>query len=353
MPSKVEKKKGILLDLGCRDRKEPNWVGIDGTKRPGVDVVHDLEKFPYPIQSGSCLTIKAAHVAEHISPRLFFKWMDEMWRMLKVGGQFVLSAPYAGSLGFWHDPTHVCHLTEVTFQFLDPDFPLYQQYKPKPWNIEHAAWMPNGNIEAVLRKRAAEDECTELARKSIGLGAMQKLSELTDLYRFLKGRDLGVVVEIGTARGGVFYGLCQLAKGNAKVISIDLPGGDFGGGYSVEDAQRFNAYQRSGQRLSFLRLDSHQPKALEELKKVTGGEPLDLLFIDGDHTYDGVRKDYIMYSPLVKKGGVIVFHDICHHAQVPTCQVDKFWKEVKKGKKTLEFIDAKDKTWGGIGVILK
>jgi hypothetical protein len=33
--------------------------------------------------------------------------------------------------------------------------------------------------------------------------------------------------------------------------------------------------------------------------------------------------------------------------------VDKFWKEVKKGKNTLEFIDPKDKSWGGIGVILK
>jgi hypothetical protein len=58
--SKVNSKKGLLLDIGCRDRKEPNWVGIDSISRPGVDIVHDLESFPYPIQDGACITIKAA-----------------------------------------------------------------------------------------------------------------------------------------------------------------------------------------------------------------------------------------------------------------------------------------------------
>src|SRR5512141_1375250 len=106
-------KKGLLLDVGVRFAKDPNWVGIDSRSGPGVDIVHDLEKIPYPLESGSVLTIKAAHVAEHIPPKMFFKWMDELWRLLKVDGQLVLSAPYAGSLGFYHDPTHVTALTEV------------------------------------------------------------------------------------------------------------------------------------------------------------------------------------------------------------------------------------------------
>jgi predicted O-methyltransferase YrrM len=358
IPDKVSTKKGILLDVGCRDRKERNWVGLDGTIGPDVDIVHDLERFPYPIEDGSCITIKAAHVAEHINPRLFFRWMDELWRMLKVDGQLVLSAPYGGSIGYWHDPTHVCHITEVTFQFLDPDFVLYQQYRPRPWNIEHAAWQPNGNVEAILRKRS-DDPCLELARRSIGLGAMQKMSELSALYSLVRQNPPRIVVEIGTARGGVFWGLCQLAQDVATIVSIDLPGGNFGGGYSEQDAQRFNDYKRPGQTVYFLRLDSHE---LETRMKLAVAIPsaakdnnrtIDLLFIDGDHTYEGVKKDYQMYSPLVRKGGLIVFHDICHHPLVPSCQVEKFWKEVKKGKRTLEFIDANDQTWGGIGVIFK
>jgi len=353
MQKRLAKKAGVLLDVGCRDRKEPNWVGIDNFSRPGVDIVHDLEKFPYPIKSDSCITIKAAHVAEHINPRLFFKWMDEMWRMLKVDGQFVLSAPYAGSIGFWHDPTHVCYLTEVTFQFFDPDFVLYQQYKPKPWNIEHAAWKPNANIEAILRKRPAFDEDAVLAMKSLERGALQKASELANLYKIIRDESLGVVVEIGTSNGGVFYGLCQLAKGNATVVSIDLPGGPFGGVYVTDGNKHFKTYGKPGQQLEFLRFDSHKASTLKKLGKVLDGKQIDLLFIDGDHSYEGVKQDYEMYSPLVRKGGVIVFHDICEHKMEPRCKVDKFWKEVKKGKRTKEIIDTTEKNWGGIGVVYK
>jgi predicted O-methyltransferase YrrM len=107
--------------------------------------------------------------------------------------------------------------------------------------------------------------------------------------------------------------------------------------------------------LEFIRFDSHKASTKAKLCNILGGSSptIDLLFIDGDHTYKGVKQDYEMYSPLVKKGGMIVFHDICDHPAMPDVEVMKYWKEVKRGKKTVEFIDLKDKTWGGIGVILK
>ena len=40
------------------------------------------------------------------------------------------------------------------------------------------------------------------------------------------------------------------------------------------------------------------------------GEPLDLLFIDGDHSYDGVRADFELYGRLVRPGGLIALHDV-------------------------------------------
>ena len=40
------------------------------------------------------------------------------------------------------------------------------------------------------------------------------------------------------------------------------------------------------------------------------GEKLDFLFIDGDHSYDGVKADFEMYAPMVRPGGLIAFHDI-------------------------------------------
>lgn len=155
MKKKDRKKypKGMLLDVGCRDRKQPNFIGIDWREHPGVDLVHDLEKFPYPFPSGSCLTIKCVHVIEHVKPWLVFPFMNELWRLLIPDGQLMINAPYAGSPGFWADPTHVTHVTEVTWQLFDPAFPLYEQYRPNPWKLEHSAWKPGGNIEAIFRKR--------------------------------------------------------------------------------------------------------------------------------------------------------------------------------------------------------
>jgi hypothetical protein len=82
---------------------------------------------------------------------------------------------------------------------------------------------------------------------------------------------------------------------------------------------------------------------------------IDFLFIDGDHRYSGVKKDWKLYSPLVKRNGLIVFHDILPHPKVPLCKVDKLWNEIKNNYKHREFIDRHDDRgwgqWGGIGAI--
>ena len=357
MKSRISKPKfpeGILLDIGCRDRKEPNFTGINWKKYPTVDIVHNLEVFPYPLKSSSCLTIKAAHVVEHIKPWLVFEWFDEMWRLLLPDGQLAVSAPYPGSRGFYNDPTHCSFITEATWQHLDPDFPLYKLYEPKPWKIEYSIWRPDGNIEAILRKRSIQqiDKYMELTQKALSMGAMQKPTELYSLLNFIKDKPLKTVLEIGTARGGVFYCLCKMADKNATIISLDLPGGAFGGGYSLEDEKLFRTFATDKKQLHFLRKDSHLESTKKELRMYLGKKKIDLLFIDGDHTYEGVKKDWLMYSPFVRDGGIIVFHDICFHPNVPECQVEQFWKTIKSSYKITEFIDSNDTTWGGIGVII-
>lgn len=347
-------KSGILLDVGCRDRKETHFTGINDRKFEGVDIVHNLEAFPYPFPNESCLTIKAAHVIEHIKPWLAFDWFDEMWRLLIPNGQLAVSAPFANSQGFFNDPTHITYINEATFQHLDPNYPLYKQHEPKPWKIDFASWQYGGNIEAILRKRSiTETKNIDLTQKAMLLGAIQKPIELKGLFDMLKNLDLKTVVEIGTARGGIFYALCQLSNPNAKLISVDLPGGAFGGGYSQEDVSRFKTFGKPSQHLHFLRKDSHKQTTKTSLRKILGTNKIDLLFIDGDHIYKGVKADWEMYSPLVREGGLIVFHDICHHGFVPECQVDKLWNELKPKHETWEYIDPNDITWGGIGVLRK
>ncbi len=49
---------------------------------------------------------------------------------------------------------------------------------------------------------------------------------------------------------------------------------------------------------------------LNRLTGILGRKLIDILFIDGDHSLFGVMNDYVRFSPLVKKGGIIAFHDI-------------------------------------------
>jgi predicted O-methyltransferase YrrM len=88
------------------------------------------------------------------------------------------------------------------------------------------------------------------------------------------------------------------------------------------------------------------------LKSVLPGDgKVDFLFIDGDHSYEGVKSDFEMYSGLVRPGGLIVFHDICKHAKAMGCHVDLFWEEVKNERRTREFVEDANQGTCGIGVI--
>lgn len=186
-------------------------------------------------------------------------------------------------------------------------------------------------------------------------GAVQKINELSSLISLLKRRNLDTIVEIGTQKGGTLYLWCKIAGQNATIISIDLPHGPFGGGYKLRDLKRFRKYKRGRQKLYFLRKDSHKQTTKEGVIKILKGRKIDLLMVDGDHSYKGVKKDWQLYSPLVKQNGLIVFHDILYHPKFRECQVDNLWKEVKKNFKYIEFTDRKHDRgwgqWGGIGII--
>ena len=153
----LKKESGINLDIGCGANKQQGCVGLDVRKFPGVDIVHNLEKYPYPLPDNSVKLVIASHVVEHINPANsgFISFMDEIWRILKPQGQFMLVTPYAGSPGYWQDPTHLNPCNEITFTYFDPlaKTGFYRFYKPKPWKIERSYWDPVGNLEVLLSKR--------------------------------------------------------------------------------------------------------------------------------------------------------------------------------------------------------
>ncbi len=194
-----------------------------------------------------------------------------------------------------------------------------------------------------------------LAKIALRKGATQKATELSPLISLLKKRKLRTIVEIGTEKGGTLYAWCRIAQPDALIISIDLTGGPFGGGYTLSDTKRFRQYKKKRQRMYFLRKDSHKQATRKELLKKLKGHKIDFLMIDGDHRYEGVKKDWKMYSKLVKQNGIIAFHDILFHPKVKACKVNRLWNEIKRRYRHREFLDRKNDRgwgqWGGIGII--
>lgn len=180
---------------------------------------------------------------------------------------------------------------------------------------------------------------------------MQVKSELHNLCEVLKNVRPGIVLEIGTANGGTLFCFTKLAPDTAEIISIDLPKGAFGGGYPKWKESIYESFKKPDQKFSLLREDSHEQKTLEKLRGILGGRMVDFLFIDGDHTYEGVKKDFELYSSLVRKGGVIAFHDVAVHPKNVGCFVNLFWDEIKKNYRHEEFIEDREQGWGGIGVL--
>lgn len=177
--------------------------------------------------------------------------------------------------------------------------------------------------------------------------------EIKALLAILKNKKLENILEIGTASGGTLFLFSQIADGSAKIISIDLPGGKFGGGYSFWRIPIYQAFKKENQKLYLLRKDSHNQETLKEAKKILNNNQLDFLFIDGDHTYEGVKKDFEMYGSLVRKGGIIAFHDINPGFEYDGVMVPKFWQEIKNQFVNIEFIENENQMGYGIDVILK
>ena len=176
-------------------------------------------------------------------------------------------------------------------------------------------------------------------------------SEILQLATLVQQRKPRTVVEIGTRMGGTLAIWCALADPKATVVSIDLPGGTHGGGYPNWRTFVYRRFAQPEQSLHLLRMDSHLTSTSDFLKTILPKDGIDFLFIDGDHRYNGVKMDFEMYSPLLRPGGLVAFHDICPNAKDKTCGVDRFWHEIRTKSKNWEFINNPNKHGYGIGVL--
>lgn len=185
----------------------------------------------------------------------------------------------------------------------------------------------------------------------LSIAPLQVKSEIERLIGVVTNMRPRRILEIGTATGGTLFLFCKFAHPNAVIVSIDLPKGESWGGYPAWKIPLFMSFKLPDQSLRLIRADSHLKTTREALEEILGGELLDFLFIDGDHTYEGVKRDFEMYFPLVRKGGIIAFHDICKHPLGSDCQVEYLWERLRQSYYCKEIVENPKQGWGGIGVL--
>lgn len=172
--------------------------------------------------------------------------------------------------------------------------------------------------------------------------------EFLDVLAIVAERRPKRLMEIGTARGGTLFCWAQVADPQASLLSLDLPGGPWGGGYYAQMVPHLESVCQPRQRLTCLLQDSRDPETRRKVEESLNGEPLDMLFIDGGHDYETVRNDFERFAPLVGEGGLVVLHDV--HPSEPT-EVPRYWREIRDRYVYREFFSSPNQTGCGIGVL--
>jgi predicted SAM-dependent methyltransferase len=108
-----------LLDLGCGNRKKSGAIGIDINPKTSADVIHDLNKCPYPFKDSEYDQVYADNVIEHLNDVIAV--VEEIHRISKPGAQVVIYVPYFRSRWAFIDPTHKHFFTVESFSYYDPE----------------------------------------------------------------------------------------------------------------------------------------------------------------------------------------------------------------------------------------
>lgn len=158
--SVLEAHRSVRFDLGCGRAKQHGFIGIDILPYEGVDIVCDLEQYPWPFPDECASTVMASHLVEQLDPRQhgLLRFMDEVWRITRPDGRFLAATWYPGTRPFYADPCFINAVNEVTWTYFDPldertGGAAYAVYRPKPWRIENLVWNESGSMEVSLIKR--------------------------------------------------------------------------------------------------------------------------------------------------------------------------------------------------------
>lgn len=155
--------------MGCGKTRIPGALGVDIIHILGyVDIVHNLDSIPYPFKGNSVDEIHMYHVLEHLHDPL--RKMEELHRILKVGGKLYLRVPHFSSMGAFSDITHVRPFGYTSFGIFEKDdyhhFYNSVALKILKREIKYSGLYPNTGI---YEKYIRGNSCPLLARPFVRL----------------------------------------------------------------------------------------------------------------------------------------------------------------------------------------
>lgn len=206
-----------------------------------------------------------------------------------------------------------------------------------------AEFYPSLRGEIIIRKSTVETSSNIIDTRLLSVKSYKRAmrSYVFTLYEIVFESRPEKMLEIGVMRGQ-----------STKAILLAMARNKFGQLTSIDRKDRKIIFTRNGDFTDLEHMwnpivgSSHDNNIL---KQATDNGPYDLLFIDGDHTYEGVKQDFEFYTPLVKPGGLILMHDICNR----NTGVPKFWEEIKLQKIGLNYGRAGQGVIPGMGIIQK
>lgn len=206
-------------------------------------------------------------------------------------------------------------------------------------------------IAAQFDAASTQNERFDLVQQSLPGGAHQRRGEIVPFLEAIAARRPRRILEIGTGDGGTTILLSRVADSVEWLAGVDL---------LVKNKPRIRRLSPAAQTVELIDGPSAADRTYERVVRSLNGAALDVLFIDGDHSYEGARADYDRYKDLVRPGGIIAFHDICEdhltrYGRVTGAYaggVPILWRKIRDASTTtLEFVDDSEQDGCGIGVI--
>jgi predicted O-methyltransferase YrrM len=208
-------------------------------------------------------------------------------------------------------------------------------------------------IVRTYRRRADEaSSATEAVAAAFEVDAgpltirpVQVESEVANLVSLVAAERPQRVLEIGTANGGTLFLFAWASAPDARLLSLDIRE------YDGAHRRLFGSFGGRRRRTVVRKADSHDSSTPDAVRQFFDDLPVDFLFIDGDHSLESVRRDYELYAPLVRDGGLIAFHDIVEGPEELVGGVPRFWREVRSElAEPRELVESWDQGGYGIGV---